>query len=448
MTNASPKIAILGTTLETSNMGVGALAEGTVRCISNVYPEAEIFLLNYGKISTVYTVMVAGRQVAIPLINMRFTWRFWLRNNIAFLLFLTVLMKLLPLPAIRRRWISGNDCLRHLDESDLVVAISGGDSFSDIYGLERLLYVSLPQILALWSGKRLILLPQTLGPFKSRLARTIAKYIMRRAELVYSRDHLGVKLGAQMLGSNAGAAKVRFGYDVGFALEPMPPQRMDVVDLGLASRTGSILVGLNVSGLLFMGGYNRRNMFGLKMEYQKLICDLIGFLIEQKKADVILVPHVFGRHAESDATVCAQLYETLMDKYPGKIGWVRGIYNQSEIKHVIGTCDFFIGARMHACIAAASQNVPVIPMAYSDKFVGVMQTIGIEASVVDLRKMSEEGIFNVIDRAFEHRAEVRQELAETMPHVKESVLRLFEGLGLGVLPGTDAAALSKVPVAL
>src|SRR5437899_10187636 len=189
-------------------MGVGALAEGTVRCISSVYPQAEIFLLNYGKISTVYTVTVAGRQVAIPLINMRFSWRFWLRNNIAFLLFVAALMKLLPVPALRRRWIAGNDCLRHLDESDLVVAISGGDSFSDIYGLERLLYVSLPQILALWFGKRLILLPQTLGPFTSRLAQAIARYIMRRAELVYSRDRAGVKLGAQMRAATGAAGKL------------------------------------------------------------------------------------------------------------------------------------------------------------------------------------------------------------------------------------------------
>jgi colanic acid/amylovoran biosynthesis protein len=445
MKNASPQIAILGATFETFNMGVGALAAGTIRCILHVYSQAEVFFLNYDKFSTVYSVEVSDHQVTIPLVNMRFSWRFWLRNNIAFLLFFTLLMKLLPFPALRRRWIAGNDCLRHLDESDLVVAISGGDSLSDIYGLHRLLYVSLPQILALWSGKRLILLPQTLGPFKSRLAQVIAKYIMRRAELVYSRDHSGVKLGAQMLGSSARARKVRFSYDVGFALDPTPLQ-LDVVGLELPSSLTPRLVGLNVSGLLFVGGYTRRKMFGLKVEYSRLVYNLIGFLVEQKKANVLLVPHVFGEHSESDATVCARLYEALKDKYPGQIGWVRGSYNQSEIKHVIGMCDFFVGARMHACIAAASQNVPVVPMAYSDKFVGVMQTIGIEANVVDLRTMNEAEILNVIDQAFEHRAHVRQQLARTMPEVKEAVLSLFAGIGSGVLPRTHGVAAGTIPV--
>lgn len=442
------KIGILGASFDTDNMGVGALAAGTVSSILHVYPQAEVFFLNYEKFSTVYSIQVAGHDVAIPLVNMRFSWKVWLRNNIAFLLFLNVLMKLFPFPSLRRRWIAANDCLRHLDESDLVMAISGGDSFSDIYGLVRLLYVSLPQILALWSGKRLILLPQTLGPFKSRLAQAIASYIMRRAELVYSRDHVGVRLATQVLGLNANTGKVRFCYDVGFALDPAPPRRVDVAGLEHCPAGASRLVGLNVSGLLSIGGYNGRNMFGLKVEYSKLIYDVIGFLIEQEHSEVLLIPHVFGECSESDATVSARLYEALKGKYPDKIGWVRGTYNQSEIKHLIGTCNFFIGARMHACIAAASQNVPVVPMAYSDKFVGVMQTIGIEANVVDLRTMNEEETLNVIGRALLHGTQTRQHLARTMPHVRESVLRVFGEIDPGALGATEASAVGEVPAAV
>jgi colanic acid/amylovoran biosynthesis protein len=438
------KIGILGSSFDTDNMGVGALAAGTVSSILHVYPQAEIFFLNYEKFSTVYSVQVAGHQVAIPLVNLRFSWKVWLRNNIAFLLFLTVLMKLFPFPSLRRRWIAANDCLRHLDESDLIMAISGGDSFSDIYGLVRLLYISLPQILALWCGKRLILLPQTLGPFNSRLAQAIAKYIMRRAELIYSRDHAGAKLAPKLLRRTTDAPKVRFCYDMGFVLEPMAPQRLDVVGLEMHTNGPSGLVGLNVSGLLFIGGYTGNNMFGLKIEHSKLIYDVIDFLVKKKHFDVLLIPHVFGQCNESDVTVCARLYESLKHKYSGKIGRVRGNYNQAEIKHVIGTCDFFIGSRMHACIAAASQSVPVVPMAYSDKFVGVMQTIGIEANVVDLRTMNEEEIFKVIDQALEHRVRIRQHLARTMPHVKESVLRVFEGIS-DVLCATEAPAAGKVP---
>jgi len=428
MDDRKVKICVQGAAFDTNNMGVSALAAGTVRAILHRYPEAEVFFLNYEKFPTTYTIPFPDRQVAVPLVNMRFSWRFWLRNNGAFLLFLTALMKLLPFPALRRKWIAGNNCLRHLDESDLVVAISGGDSFSDIYGLERLLYVSLPQILALWAGKRLILLPQTLGPFKSRFAQAIAKYIMARAEAVYSRDHAGVKLGLEMLGANARAGKLRFCYDVGFVVEPLPPKRVDIVGLEWPPRRDCCLVGLNISGLLFNRGHQWSDAFGLRLDYKSFVHTIVEFLIRRKDAAVLLIPHLLWPVGEGDPPACEAVYEALKNKFPGKIGLIRATYNQydqSEIKHIIGRCDFFIGSRMHACIGAISQNVPAVAIAYSDKFAGVMESVGVGSIVVDPRKMGEDEILRVVDQAYEQRTALGRWLKDTIPRVKSQVLELF-----------------------
>ena len=105
--------------------------------------------------------------------------------------------------------------------------------------------------------------------------------------------------------------------------------------------------------------------------------------------------------------MCERLFAELKGKYPGRLGVVQGRYNQSEIKYIIGQCDFFIGTRMHACIAAVSQGVPAVPIAYSDKFIGVMETIGVGALVADPRAMDEDTIISTIDRAFENRADLR-----------------------------------------
>jgi polysaccharide pyruvyl transferase WcaK-like protein len=60
-------------------------------------------------------------------------------------------------------------------------------------------------------------------------------------------------------------------------------------------------------------------------------------------------------------------------------------YDQHEIKGVIGLCDFFIGSRMHACIAALSQGIPTVGVAYSRKFEGVFETVGASDWVIDGR---------------------------------------------------------------
>jgi polysaccharide pyruvyl transferase WcaK-like protein len=80
---------------------------------------------------------------------------------------------------------------------------------------------------------------------------------------------------------------------------------------------------------------------------------------------------------------------------------------------------------MHACIAALSQSIPAVAMAYSDKFVGVMQTIGVDNLVADPREMNKNEIMNIIDWVFEQRDYFRAQLSLKMPQVKESVLNLF-----------------------
>src|ERR1017187_7345175 len=300
------KVCLLGASFHAGN-GVAALTAGTIQCILHSDPDEEVSLLDYAKEGEEVLFDWHGKTVAIRLVNVRFSKTFYLRNNIARLIATSLLLKLIP-SAIRNRIVSRNPWLRHVEEADLIASIAGGDSFRDIYGLARFLYVSLPQLLAIWMGKRLVLLPQTLGPFKSRFARTVARYILRHANTVYSRDREGLQSAAALLGVNGDAGKVRFCYDVAFVLEPAAPARVDLLGLPAGKTDGSCRVGLNVSGLLSMGGYNRQNMFGLRVDYNELVRSMIGLLVERKNATVLLVPHVFGSGAECDSPACERVY--------------------------------------------------------------------------------------------------------------------------------------------
>ena len=59
----------------------------------------------------------------------------------------------------------------------------------------------------------------------------------------------------------------------------------------------------------------------------------------------------------------------------------------SDAKSYISSMDVFIGARMHATIAAYSSYVPVIPFAYSRKFEGLYNSIGYNY-ILDGKKMT------------------------------------------------------------
>jgi len=422
--NNPPNICLIGVTLDSPNMGMNALTVGTLKAFIRQYPHAELFILEYGKDPVTFNVDIGGEVISVPLLNIRFSKKFYLRNNVAVLLLLALLVRLIPFRQIRQKMISRDLWLSRIFSSDMVVSMAGGDSFSDIYGLGRLMYVALPQFLALILGKKLILLPQTIGPFESAASKIIAKTILRRAVLIYSRDRGGVAETRELIGVSDTDERVRFCYDVGFVLDPTKPRNNGLELISRKEKEGPI-VGVNISGLLYMGGYSRNNMFRLKIDYQKLIPDLIEFIIKKNKATVLLVPHVFGTDGESDAVACQEVYSSLKERYDTRLLIASGAYNQSEIKYIIGLCDFFVGSRMHACIAALSQNIPTVSIAYSRKFIGVMQTIGVGDLVADPRILQKDEIFDVIDDAFEKRAEIRGQLEKTMPQVKESVLTLF-----------------------
>ena len=426
-TDKKLKVCLLGATFSTSNMGVGALTEGTIQSVIHQFPDAEIILLDYGTEGLTYNIQIDKRNVPIQLINMRFSKKVYLKNNIALLIFLSLVLKLIPFQKIKNKLISNNFYLNQIFESDIVASIAGGDSFSDIYGLRRYLYVSLPQLLVLSLGKKLILLPQTLGPFNLKLTSIIARYILNRARIIYSRDYTGLRETKALLEYDGNPEKLRFCYDVGFVVNPVRPGKIDLGGLREQSEVKAPLIGLNVSGLLYMGGYTENNMFGLRIDYRKFVNDLIDFLIQKKNANIILIPHVFGsqEHKESDSVVSEIIFNSLHSKYKDRIFVARGNYNQNEIKYIIGLCDFFIGSRMHACIAALSQNIPAVAIAYSKKFYGVMETIGVEFLVADPRKMEKEEILNMISETYSQRDLIRKQLEQKIPEVKRTVLNLF-----------------------
>lgn len=416
------KVCILGASFRCGG-SIGALTGGIIRSILSWSPDAEITLLDYGDEEDSVLHQHEGRTVSISIANIRFSKKFYLKNNIALLLVKALLLRVLPTHT-RAKVIERNPALRSIHEAQIVGSIAGGDSFSDIYGISRFLYLGLPQLLVLIMGKPLVQLPQTYGPFKDRIVRGIARHILKRSALVYSREINGFR-HVESLGLKTSTAKWGFCYDLGCVLEPASLGDLDFPELTGGAQNSDFLAGVNVSGLLAMGGYSRKNMFSLRADYVALIEELITYLIETKDGSVLLIPHVFGDHGEGDSKACRGAYERLHSAFPGRLAILERKCNSNELKSIIGRCDLFLGSRMHACIAAVSQCVPTVSLSYSEKFAGVMGTLGVESLVADLRTMDERQVLEVARYAVEQRRDLRAQLEKRIPDVYAKALEIF-----------------------
>lgn len=422
------KICLLGASFDTGNMGVAALAESSIKVILNRWPSAEVILLGSGREPGERRLKIGDKDLYIRELPVRFCMNVFCENHFLVLCFYAFLFKLFRWEGFKRFCARWNSSLRSIIQIDMVADITGGDSFSDIYGMRRFTLGFLPKWLVLLFNKDLVMLPQTYGPFKRPLARVMARHILKKASLVYSRDTTGVEYVNNLLNNHTDNVKVRFAPDVAFVLDARKPEHLKI-DWLIEKRTKeTVLVGFNISGLLFNGGYTRNNMFGLKTDYRELICEIIKMLLKEEEVVVLLIPHVFpptGYEVESDPRACSNVYEELNGKYPERIFLARGEYDQGEIKYIIGLCDFFIGSRMHACIAALSQEIPTVGLAYSDKFQGVFQSVGMEQFVIDMRRSEGKRVFGTIKRAFEKRISIACHLRKVIPNVQQTVLSVL-----------------------
>lgn len=423
------KICLLGASFDTGNLGVSALAESSIKIIINRWPNAEITLLGAGYVPGEYHLSIMGREISAPIIPIRFCKNIFLPYHFLRFAFYGLFSKILPGSQAKDILFNLNRYVGTLYKADLVLDITGGDSFSDIYGLRRFLLNILEKWLVILFSKNLIMLPQTYGPFNKRLTRALARYILNHAIAIYSRDRNGVEFVKHLLKTKNAESKVKFSPEVAFVLDAHKPEGADIRSLGGIWAKNKIVVGLNVSGLLFNGGYTRNNMFGLRTNYQHLIQGIIELLLKRDNLIVLLVPHMLPGHGvESDHDACSKVFQETVGKYKGRIILVKGRYNHNEVKYIIGKCDFLIGSRMHACIAALSQNIPTVGLAYSEKFVGVFGSIGLEDLVVDMRRAGVAEILTMIDKAFERREAIARHLKALIPSVQQNILNIFEDI--------------------
>lgn len=308
--------------------------------------------------------------------------------------------------------LSNKNSAKIFKEADFILDIGQGDSFADIYGEVRFNLIDRIHTIARKYNKPYCLLPQTIGPFENDKIKERAIKSIEKATLCMARDKQSLDYVTKNVPQQKNVCEC---IDVAFFL-PYETIKQDA---------RYVHVGINISALLWNGGYTRNNQFGLKCDYQALVRQLINYFLKQDNVKVHLVPHVVGaeRHIENDYAVSYDLWREYNNPNlilaPFALGPI-------EIKSYIAGLDFFMGARMHATIGAFSAGVPVIPMAYSRKFNGLFIDTLSYNHMVDMKTMDNDDIVETIKEAYTNRdvlkKEIEHQMASTVLEKKQLIM--------------------------
>ncbi|SMF57095.1 Uncharacterized conserved protein, partial [Alteromonadaceae bacterium Bs31] len=345
------QVVVAGAAPDTGNLGVSALCYSAVSKLNSLLPNLGINILDHGSgIRRGAYSLNDGTQ--LNLMGAKGSRRFFEGSNFANIRFCTKYLPVTQEARLMRR-------------ASAIMDISGGDSFTDLYGKKRFTTITYPKLIALENNIPLVLLPQTYGPFESEEHRRLAEHIVRGASMAFARDCYSFEVLKQMLGDSFDPVRHQQAVDVAFILPKSSDEILQQKNMLPVVESGREIFGFNISGLVLNDPEGAKRQFNISLDYHQVVLKTLEHILENSDGLVYLVPHVLAPlgHFESDNQACETIKSALKPEYKERVFTVTGDYDQCDIKGVIAHCDWFCGTRMHSTIASLSSQVPTAAIA-------------------------------------------------------------------------------------
>ena len=400
---------VLTGTYNSANKGDAAMQLGALREICHRYPASAVEVLSP------FPDLDAPFYAPVPVARCN-------RRNLVVAtldLALGLIWRWLP-PRARPEWLLRGP-MRRVRDCDLVVDLSG-DMLTDDYGPHVAYSHYVPLLRAMILRRPFLVCAQSIGPFSP--TRALARQVLLKAARITVRDAISL---ANLAGLGIREPHVEKTADMAFLMPPAPRERaLEILrNEGIEPQEPSLL-GVSVSRLVARK-FDARKPKSQSGSYVATIAAAIEQVARAERLSVVFVPHVTGPgRSKDDRLISAEVKRRLAQDIPCVV--LAGDYRPEELKGVIAACDVFLGARMHANIAALSSGIPTVAMAYSHKTPGIMAEFGMESLVIPAASLTVESLVAALSRAYRDRSSISAELATRMESVRERARRNLSDL--------------------
>ena len=267
---------------------------------------------------------------------------------------------------------------RVLSESNLVVAAGGNYIFSsnDSFVSRNMIVHLLHFYCAKVMGKKLILFPQSFGPFYRNYEKRLTARVLRRVDKVITRDRQSKAL-LEKLGLTPN--KVILAPDIAFK------SHKPIVKRNLEKTLKVLITALDFSWSL--DPEKKKIKEKIASQYVSCLKQLIQWLEEEFDAEVTLFSQVTANDS-NDYLISKKIYNELNSERVSLVDMSKeslsNIYDFYDTHHLI------VGSRMHSCIFGISRGIPTIGLAYQPKTFGTYDLIGIPDYAYDASELDFE----------------------------------------------------------
>ncbi len=333
--------------------------------------------------------------------------------------------------------------MKVVKEVSLLVNVSGdmwGDNAEHV-GNDRFEVDLLKMRTAQLIGTKTALFAVTPGPFKNVKLIDFAKEVYQNFDLVVNREPIST---ANMKKWGFQSDRVKDYACPAFLYTPQlthdEENKLQNVIAGIKSE--KLVIGFTIGGFnMPVGPYD---MWPREEWQYEVFAQVIEYVVNSYRTKVVLFSHTNGFEMYPcfklingrDYPILKQLRDVVIRRgnvqNANDVQLLEGPYLPNMTKSIIGNFDMVITGRVHASVAAISQNVPTIFLDYEDSFIpstkmyGFANLAGVEELVCepgDIRK-----IVRTIDYCIGNLKNIRERLEENIPQVKAKAHRAFDDL--------------------
>lgn len=287
----------------------------------------------------------------------------------------------------------------HFKETEYVVVKGGG--FLHSYGKMQDAYLAyfflFDVLLAHRLGKKVFVMPNSIGPLNSRFAKKIILKALVKCKLLLVRESVSYKL----LKSN-GLESV-LSPDLGFYLKPSENDlKQYLEDQGVDFSKKRIAITMRP--YRFDGNGDSKHLYDKYIsEFAKVITEL-----SKRNCHVSLVAHTLGpSDHEKDMIALKAVMEILSQNTLRNVTYLEDFaLDCHQIERLYSYYDVLIGTRFHSVIYALNVEVPSIAIAYGgNKSYGIMKDIGVSEYVIPIEEMDAERLIAMCEEVEQNKAE-------------------------------------------
>lgn len=298
------------------------------------------------------------------------------------------------------------ETLKDIKGCDAVYVKGGGfiHSYGSISDPYFIYYLTYHIRLAEAYGKKVFLLPNSIGPLKNSIAREIALRALRKCTFVSVRENISKGLLKKM------KVEAHFFPDLGFYLKPSSE------DMSLYLHKHNVPLGkrkviVTLRPYRFQGYNNAERLYA---NYVQGFSTFLTYLYD-KGYHVSFMAHTLGPSShEDDRLAIKDVMDNLPDKIRENTSYIEDFaLTCTEVEKIYSYYDYMIGTRFHSVIFSLNVGVPSIAIAYGgNKSKGIMNVLGNEDYSLDMDKVNGKRLISMFEELVTNKVDYLTNLAQ------------------------------------